>query len=356
MNKLIDIRKFSRIAIIQTAFLGDVALALYLVEEIMNLHPKCKITFVTTPASVGLVSCSALVDKIIVFDKRGLHKGWKGIKDISEILKLNQIDCIIGLQRSIRTSLISYLAKPEYSIGFDKSSFSFLYKKRIKYTLALHEVERNKSLLTGFKLSNGEKTKEYKPWGIKIDLGNDDKNYIDNLLINIGIKETDKFVAIAPGSVWETKRWMPEYFKTLINNLTESGYKAILIGSKDDLSYTEDIFENTECFSLVGKTSIPQLLYLLSNCSLTITNDSSPTHFAGLVRCPTITIFGATVPEFGFSPLGPQDKSLGIDSLKCRPCGIHGGRKCPVKTFDCMLKLSPEIVFKEALKILESND
>ncbi|MFH1051649.1 MAG: glycosyltransferase family 9 protein [bacterium] len=354
MNKLPELRQFKRIAVIQTAFLGDIALALYLAERIKELHPDCELTFITTPHAAALVSCAKAVDNVITYDKRGMHSGWQGIKFISGILKQKNIDCIIGLQRSMRTSLVSYFAKPIYSVGFDKSTFSFLYKKRIKYIQGIHEVERNEELLNAF-VSHWSQVLSCN-WKLAINMDDDDKNYIDNLLSNFNILNKDNLVAIAPGSVWETKRWLPEYFEILIDELIKLEYKPVLIGSKDDLRLAERIMNNTGCLSIVGETSIPQLLYFFTQCKLTITNDSSPTHLAGLVGCRTLTIFGATVPEFGFSPLGKKDRSIGLDGLKCRPCSIHGGKNCPIKTFDCMVKLSPEIVNKEALKILESND
>jgi heptosyltransferase-2 len=58
------------------------------------------------------------------------------------------------------------------------------------------------------------------------------------------------------------------------------------------------------------------------------------------------------VPEFGFAPTGKRDKTLSVDSLKCRPCAIHGQKKCPLKHFDCMNKLTPEYVFQNAKEIL----
>jgi hypothetical protein len=65
-----------------------------------------------------------------------------------------------------------------------------------------------------------------------------------------------------------------------------------------------------------------------------------------------IAIFGSTVPEFGFYPYGKNDVIFQTHNLACRPCGIHGRKKCPIKTFDCMERIEEIEVVKEIQKSL----
>jgi heptosyltransferase-2 len=51
--------------------------------------------------------------------------------------------------------------------------------------------------------------------------------------------------------------------------------------------------------------------------------------------------FGATVPAQGFAPLASRSGAAEVAGLACRPCGEHGGRRCPEKHFRCMMDLSP---------------
>ncbi|MDQ1266597.1 MAG: heptosyltransferase, partial [Bacteroidota bacterium] len=142
-----ELRAYNTIAVIQTAFLGDVALALPLAQAIKNEHHSCRLLFVTTPQAEELVKLSDAVDKVIVYDKRRIHNGLAGIRQISEILKENKTELIISPHRSLRTTLLSRFAKPKLSIGFDVNSFSFLYDFRVKYRTEKHEIDRDLSLL-----------------------------------------------------------------------------------------------------------------------------------------------------------------------------------------------------------------
>ena len=351
MKELPILKSFNNIAIIQTAFLGDVALALYLVESIKRFHSDAKLTFVTTPASASFAVCHKSIDNVITYDKRGIHSGYKGIKYLAENLKELNVDCILAPHRSLRTTILSYLSKPAYSVGFDKNAMSFLYKKRIKYKLGIHEVERNASLLKAF---SDTKVIINDFYNVNLDISDDDKGYVESLLAGKKINNNKQIIVLAPGSIWHTKRWLSEYYSDLALKLIDEGYIPVLIGSAKDMEIGVEIAKNERIINLIGETTLPQLIYLLSLSKLLITNDSSPTHFAGLVNCPTLTIYGPTIPEFGFNPRGKYDKSLGIKGLKCRPCSIHGANKCPIGTFDCMKKLKPDIVFNEAKIILEN--
>jgi heptosyltransferase-2 len=75
-------------------------------------------------------------------------------------------------------------------------------------------------------------------------------------------------------------------------------------------------------------------------------------HMAVAVGTPVVAIFGATVPAFGFGPSGPFDIVVETLGLKCRPCSIHGGERCPIKTFECMKDITHGRVFQIVMDVL----
>ena len=79
---------------------------------------------------------------------------------------------------------------------------------------------------------------------------------------------------------------------------------------------------------------------LIRRCQAALTNDSAPCHLAVSVGTPVVAIFGPTVPAFGFAPYGPHNQIVEITDLDCRPCSIHGTRKCPKKHFLCMKRIT----------------
>ncbi len=348
MRELPFLKDFGSIAIIQTAFIGDVALSFYLAQSVKNYDPKIKIFFVATPVGASLADRIAAIDETIVFDKRGADKGLKGIKAVAAKIEEKGIECVISLHRSARTAILTKLAKAKYSVSFDKSSLSFLYSKRVPYLIAESERERNFRTLSAFR--DFAKTRLAEK--VEINFRDSDVERVEKLLKEFGIGPNDKLIAVAPGSVWATKRWEKEYFAETAKKLSEKGYVPVVIGSGDDREVCESVAKERGWANLAGKTSLPESTFLISKCSLTITNDSAPTHFSNLVETPVLTIFCATSPKFGFAPFREFDSSVELEGLKCKPCGIHGGAKCPRGDFRCSKDLKPAVVLSEAEKIL----
>lgn len=73
------------------------------------------------------------------------------------------------------------------------------------------------------------------------------------------------------------------------------------------------------------------------------------------MRTPVVSIFGATVPEFGFGPYGENDVVIETQGLECRPCAIHGGETCPIKTFVCMKNIETARVYSGIIKRISAE-
>ncbi|MEJ2635969.1 MAG: glycosyltransferase family 9 protein, partial [Calditrichia bacterium] len=158
----------------------------------------------------------------------------------------------------------------------------------------------------------------------------------------------------APGSVWPTKRWPAVYWGKLIDKFAEEGYEVILIGSAQDSFLVEEISAHCSSGFLngMGRFTLRQSAELIRRSQMLVSNDSAPTHMGVAVRSRVLTIFGPTVPAFGFYPYGEKDQVAQIEGLYCRPCSIHGTQKCPEGHFKCMLTLKPDMVFNIARKML----
>jgi heptosyltransferase-2 len=269
------------------------------------------------------------------------------MKLMIEELRQLDVDCIIAPHRSFRTTIISKLSRAKYTVGFDKSSFSSLYDRTIKYQHSKHEISRDYSLLKAF---DGIRLGGAGPLA-NLTIAESDSNAIDSMLKKENIARA--FVALAPGSIWATKKWPKEKFLELAKLIIDSGNDCILIGADSDKKACSYIAEGSGAISLAGRTTVPQTLALLKKAGGLITNDSAPAHFAGLVACPVLTIFGATSPKFGFAPIGEKSGSIGLEGLSCRPCRIHGSNSCPKKHFKCMMELEAMAVYERYCEIVE---
>ena len=88
--------------------------------------------------------------------------------------------------------------------------------------------------------------------------------------------------------------------------------------------------------NLCGELSFLQTSALMTNATMNYVNDSAPMHMASAMNAPTTAVFCSTVPDFGFGPLSDQTKIAETEEkLECRPCGLHGFKKCPEGHFKC---------------------
>ena len=124
------------------------------------------------------------------------------------------------------------------------------------------------------------------------------------------------------------------------------GAKVVLIGGASDRVLCDEIARRTTNAPLIaaGRLTLRESAALLAQCDLLLSNDSAPVHIAAAVGTPVIALFGPTTPSLGFAPYGPGHTVLEVP-LDCRPCGKHGGKRCPKRHFRCMRNLAPEQVF-----------
>ncbi len=326
-----------RVLVIQTAFLGDAILTLPMIQKLNELLPDSLIDVVCIPSSEEIFQSSPFVNNIIVYDKRGKHKSLMNVFRLAYKIKKNGYERIYAPHRSFRTALLVLLSGVKETYCFDKASFSFVFKHKIKYRVNYHEVQRNLELIG----VNVDKVS----WKILPTVQSQPnlKEKVESLISNIPNK---KLIAVAPGSVWATKRYVKEYFLEVVNYLINKSYTIILIGGLRDRDLCLEVKNNfsNSVYTVAGDLSIIESIELLKYCKVLISNDSAPTHLGMCADIPTFTIYCSTVPSFGFYPYNEKSMWISYDNLECKPCGIHGFKKCPIKTFDCAYKLKPEFV------------
>ena len=162
-------------------------------------------------------------------------------------------------------------------------------------------------------------------------------------------------IAIAPGTVWNTKRWPSDRFAALAEKLVTRGARVVVVGGQDDSGLLTPYLSPGSIPRVAvaaGHLTILQSAELIRRCRVLVCNDSAPMHLAVAVRTPVVALFGATIPEFGFAPTGEHDIVLETKGLPCRPCSIHGGDVCPVKTFVCMMDIPVERVVEAVERLL----
>ncbi|MEY3689313.1 MAG: hypothetical protein RIT37_875 [Bacteroidota bacterium] len=333
--------------IVQTGFIGDIALTMFLIEELRSAKPYDKIIFLTTPAGAEIAKAfPRLLNETIIFDKRNEHSGIKGLIAMIRTIREVQAGSILSVHQSFRTGLLLACSSIPIRIGYRTASLSLFLTDRFPYQKGVHEIERQRLLLKAIE-PNVLPLQNFKRGSmLRASITGENTHY------------TEPTIVIAPGSVWETKKWPAQYFTELISILLEKTTHTIsLIGSHNDAKLCASIIPKEHkgrVLNLAGTMTLNQSIHLLRNSPILIANDSAPIHLAALVNCPTIAIFGPTHPAFGFAPLSEHSMIMQMN-LACRPCSIHGQKSCPIGTHACMKEIMPTHIAEQALKFLVSD-
>lgn len=162
------------------------------------------------------------------------------------------------------------------------------------------------------------------------------------LLDKLGLTRHGPVAVLCPGAEYgPAKRWPPPYFSDLGRQLTRDGYQVWVVGSHRDREIGEEISRLSEglCVNLCGRTSLEEVVDLLSGAQLVVSNDSGLMHVAAALGVPLIALYGSSSPSFT-PPLSQQATVLKLD-LPCSPCYK---RECPLRHFNCMMQLTPDRV------------
>lgn len=334
-----------KILIIQTAFIGDLILTTGFIRRVKELYPNSEISILVNYGTESILSENPYVSEIIPFDKKKVKKNLFYFFSFLKDIRARKFEICFSPHFSHRSSIIAFYSGAEIRIGYKQAGFSFLLtQKKSRPLRGMHEVQKLFLLLN-------EENAPYKP-----EIFFSEKEIIRIQHNMLEQKLNSNFIVMAPSSIWETKRMPEDKFRELVKMILEkTNYTPVLIGSRNDINISNEVkrgFEN-KVVDFTGKTNLKEFCYIISKAKALISNDSSPIHVASAFDIPTVAIFGATIPDFGYTPLASKQFISEIKHLDCRPCGIHGGRFCPKKHFRCMKDQDPKTIFQSLLTILE---
>ncbi len=309
---------------------------------IERLARRGAVDVVATPLNAELLRNNPAVRSVIVYDKRGADSGVRGMRRLaSELRSIGVTEAYIA-QGSMRSGLIARLSGIPERVGFDSSPGRMFYTRRVAFRRGLHHSVRLWSLAS-------DAADETTPLELRPTLypGADERQAVDELLATLQVDANETLVAVAPGSIWGTKRW-PGYAELAAEMVHSTGLRnsrVVVVGGKNDRALAATIVSHVAhsggppAIDATGRLSLLASAELIGRSKLLITNDSLPLHLASAMNTPTVAIFGPTVPRFGFGPLAERTAELGVRNLSCRPCDDHGPVICPLGHWRCMREL-----------------
>ncbi len=226
--------------VLQTSFLGDAVLTTPLITELAMRGP---VDVLTTPAAAPVLANNPHIRAIHIYDKRGADAGATGLHRVAQRLR----DAMRGrlatrsiaylAQGSLRTAALAALAGYDDRVGFGDAAGRFFYTMRVERRNDRHHAERL------WRLAFPSNPNVEPPEGAlrpRLYPGAADHAAVDAVL---GAWAHEPIIALAPGSVWGTKRW--PYYSMLASRLSKR-HRLVVVGGPDDKALAAEILAAAE--------------------------------------------------------------------------------------------------------------
>ena len=330
-------------------WIGDSVMTLPALRALRKGLPDARIAFLVKPWVSPVFENNPDVEEIIVYADK--YRSIIGKLSLSRMLRKKAFCSAILFQNAFDAALITFLSGIR-SAGYRRDGRGFLLTNSIPVPLnekKVHQIYYYLHLIEEL----GIKAEYSDPY---IYLALDERLHARNLLSDM----RRPVLGINPGAAYgSAKRWFPERFADIANWFIQDTRGSIVIfGGPSEIDIADEIYRNMypefrtsgSAISLAGKTTLRELISLISECDAFLTNDSGPLHLAYAVRTPLVALFGSTAPELTGPPPEMNDNNIVITpDLPCRPCF---GRTCKNKDMKCMYAITPDEVFYGIKKIL----
>jgi len=293
-----------------------------------------EIHFVTKKAFLPLLRSNPYIDRIHTLDDN--------LYALIQQLKIEDFDYIIDLHKSLRSQWIKSRLKI-MSFTLQKLNFQKFLMIRFKINRMpdKHLVDRYLDTVSVFDVKNDG-------GGLDYYIRKED----EIALADLPEPFRAGFIAFVTGAQYGTKQMPAEKMVDICRNLN---LPVILLGGKKEESLGKQIEKEsgTNVLNAVGMYNINQSASIIRQCRLVITHDTGLMHIAAAFNKKILSVWGHTVPEFGFYPYQPDPASMIFETkgLSCRPCTKIGKEKCPKNHFRCMNDIKNDDIVSAAKKL-----
>ncbi len=293
------VRQWNKVLLIRHEKIGDVIIALTLVDEIKKHFPDCKVSFVASLQNVGVVRQDPRFDKIFVF-KKSLRE------DLRTVLaaRREKFDCVIDLitHDSVTSMLLTRFCGPgAVKVGIGKSDHQDYYSLHLPHPLrntGRHILDFHLDLV---KVLGAEPSHpgKYVPLHINDAANNEAAEFYDSLNLTDGLK-----IGLNISSGEQTRNWGANNFAVLAERLLErTGNSELIIitapheydlGLKIKNAHSRRVHIIPRGLDLIAVAAIVRGLDIL------VSPDTSLVHVAGAFNVPVVALYRRFMDEYKF--------------------------------------------------------
>ncbi|SDB46845.1 heptosyltransferase I [Desulfonatronum thiosulfatophilum] len=268
--------------IIKPSSLGDIVHALLVAQMIKRGFPESRIDWVCRDIFAPLIHACPFVDNVFLFER---HGGIAAFLRLIRTIRRQRYDWILDMQGLARSGLITALSRAETSIGRSDAREGARFVYTMRAPLPPTGVQSHAVTILS----------EFLPLlGLPRDVVPRLAIHPDNVDFRKDLAMPSAPILLFPESRRVEKNW--PCFSRLTRDLRESFQDVPVAWAGAEAMPSPSDASERNFRNLTGKTSLQELLKLLSEARLVIGNDSGPLHLAAALGVPTLALFGPTDP------------------------------------------------------------
>jgi ADP-heptose:LPS heptosyltransferase len=349
-----------KIVICKLVGMGSIIQSTTLIINLKKQFPDAKIIYFSSETNRAILKTIPLIDSIVTINDKSFSPLLRSlIKAVGQIWKFKP-DTFLDLELySNLSSILSSLSLARNRIGYyrkDQTIRLGIYTHMLFFNS--NAPIRESYLQMGRILGCTATTSELYP--IRIDEKTEAtalQKFSDKYQIT-----PQQYIVINPNAsdLRIERKWPAEKFVALINLLAlQMPVKIVLIGSGAEREYAQFIAAAVKkdfadkVINSAGELTIPELICMIRNASIIITNDTGPMHMAFALKKKTVSLFGPCNPQ----QYGNAANNISIyKEVYCSPC-VHEFAIPPCYGDNqCMKRISVEEVLSSAIKLMGTGD
>jgi heptosyltransferase-2 len=328
----------TKILVVAPSWVGDALLSQPLLTRLKQQAPQSRIDILAPgwalPIFRRMPEVSETLESPFAHGELALGKRWR----IARSLRANRYDRAFVLPNSFKSALVPMFAGIPERIGFigELRQWLFTDARRLDERALPLIVERFAWLADA---ADAVLTRPVPRPQLRVTGAERAQ-----LRQRLGLAAAGRVACFCPGAEYgPAKRWPAQYFGELAQRLGAEGHAVWLVGSAKERDVGDTVMGSyAAAVNLCGRTTLDEAVVLLSCADLVVSNDSGLMHVAAALDRPMIALYGSSSPSFT-PPLSDRAHVVKHE-VPCSPCFQ---RVCPLKHFDCMMKLAPSRVLDE---------
>ncbi len=323
-------------------WIGDFVMGTPLLTDLRNAFPKASITAMCKSPLSDLLKEDESIDEIFRFTKPSNDFSRREERDIIAKIQMGKYDTGILLTNSFSSAWWFWQGKVKRRIGYSA------HFRRWFLTDPLPLPKKKEHLVDTYKRILAPLGVPHSKTAPRLFLKPEEIEEAKELLFQRGYEKGAKLIGINPGAAYgSAKCWPPERFRALaMRLLLETGAYLVFFGDASTAALVKEISQGLpeKVIDLAGVTSLRELVCIIKECNVLLTNDSGPMHIAAALGVPLVALFGSTDDQV----TGPYGKGAHIINkrVECSPCFK---RVCPID-FRCMKQISVDEVVEKVVR------